>query len=864
MLSSVLAIALTASTHLLAETAPKPTASKPVVNLQLASIQANSLAAPSISQNTHPDISQLLETGQQQLELEEDAAAANTFQRALTLIEAQTLSDPNQKGEALIGLMRAYFYMQNYEAALPVADEGLLLYEALAIESQPEFEWATVAQSDYADALLMMASAAGFIHRKLANFGTALTYYRRLALSDRPEDQLEAVLNIGLIQADIRQYSEAETTLQSSIRLSRQLENLCNEAISVSTLGFVAEHQENYEGAIAQYQAALNIYQTHDDTQLKDCEATSRSIRALNNIGMAQLKQGSYEAAQATFDRATRLLALQKDTPEQAILLGSLGTLAQVTGKPEQAWTTHIKALRLSQTQGDKEAEANKVNEIEIFSNLGQLMEEQNQPRLAIFFYKQAIAQVETIRQDLQQLERSAQQQHTASIEGLYRTVADLLLQQNRVVEALQILELLKLQEVKSYFHSGQEDAEALNAPSEAALLDVFNNLSEEITLAEFIQHPAATSLGGAPSPNQPTGTETDTLELQSIEKLQAALAEQPLRTAALYPLILEDRLELILLLPDGRFAHRTTQVTRSELSQTVRTLQKNLSGGILDSTADAQRLYGWIMGEMESVLVEQQIENIVYLPDGILRYIPIAVLHDGKDWFAEKYQSHNITAASIGNLTTKSPAAMSVLAGAFTNDIGSHTVEIGEETFVLEGLKFARQEIEKVKASLPNTTELIDRDFSAEKTLDAMVNQRIVHFATHAKFIPGQPEDSFILFGNGDTANLRDVGKWNLENVELVVFSACQTAMSAEAEGKEFLGLGFQVQEAGAGAAIASLWSVNDNATTALMNQFYIAIADGQSKAQALRTAQKALIESENFSDPSHWGAFILIGNGL
>ena len=818
-----------------------------------------------IAQNTATtaaeNIDRYLQAGNQQLNTDDLAAAADSFQQALALIANQPSVDLQLKQEALIGLVQAYYFDDKHEEALPVVEEALTLYETLAKDSQPDFDWTNLAASDYADPLANLAIAAGVIHREQANFGTSLGYYQRAKFSDRSDVQLDAIQHIGLNQVDIAQYDLAEANLQKSISLAREQADLCAEAIGISTLGFIADQQQNYERAIAQYQTALKIYQTEGDIQLTNCKAKNRAIRALNNIGMAQLKQGNYEAAQTTFDQGLSLLAAQNDTEEQAILLGSTATLAQVTGQTETAWKTHLRALRLSQQQGDKESEPNKINEIEVFSNLGQLMEEQAQPQLAIFFYKQAIAQIETIRKDLRQLDRSVQKQHTSSVEGLYRTVADLLLQQNRVVEALQILELLKLQEVKSYFHSGQEDAEVLNTAAEEALLEVFNNLPEETSLTEFIQHPAAEAIVQSTSPT----TETDdAFELLSIEKLQNALSKQPLKTAALYPLILEDRLELILLLPDGRFAHKTTQVTQLELSQTVRTLQKNLSGGILDSTADAQKLYSWIMGELENVLSEQQIESIVYLPDGVLRYVPIAALHDGEDWFAKKYQSHNITAASIGNLTEQNPAAMSVLAGAFTDNIASHTVQIGEETFVLEGLRFARQEIEKVKASLPNTVELIDQDFSTENTLGQIANQRIVHFATHAKFIPGQPEDSFILFGNGDTANLRDVGDWELENVDLIVFSACQTAMSTEAEGKEFLGLGFQVQEAGAGAAIASLWAVDDNATAALMNQFYIALAAGESKAQALRTAQQALIESDNFSNPAYWSAFILIGNGL
>lgn len=150
------------------------------------------------------------------------------------------------------------------------------------------------------------------------------------------------------------------------------------------------------------------------------------------------------------------------------------------------------------------------------------------------------------------------------------------------------------------------------------------------------------------------------------------------------------------------------------------------------------------------------------------------------------------------------------------------------------------------------------------QTALKAVAERNIFHLATHAQFVVGQPEDSFILFGSGQTVNLAELRQWNLPGVELVVLSACQTAASAEGEGKEILGLGYQIQQTGASATLASLWSVDDTSTAALMNQFYIAIAASQSKAQALRTAQQKLIDSDNFSDPHEWAAFVLIGNGL
>jgi CHAT domain-containing protein len=160
-----------------------------------------------------------------------------------------------------------------------------------------------------------------------------------------------------------------------------------------------------------------------------------------------------------------------------------------------------------------------------------------------------------------------------------------------------------------------------------------------------------------------------------------------------------------------------------------------------------------------------------------------------------------------------------------------------------------------------------------------------VVHFATHAAFVTGRPENSFILFGNGDRINLRDIATWSLPRVELVVLSACETGLGGKlGNGEEILGFGYQMQKTGARAAIASLWVVDDGGTESLMTAFYTFLASSKlTKSEALRQAQIALITGKSpsnkqqngsnnvpagvggsFNHPYYWAPFILIGNGL
>jgi CHAT domain-containing protein len=189
----------------------------------------------------------------------------------------------------------------------------------------------------------------------------------------------------------------------------------------------------------------------------------------------------------------------------------------------------------------------------------------------------------------------------------------------------------------------------------------------------------------------------------------------------------------------------------------------------------------------------------------------------------------------------------------------------------------------------LPKTTTLIDQQFSKNVTLQEMKRNTIIHLATHGYFAVGRAEDSFIIFGDGDKATLTDIANWSLTNVSLVVLSACETAIGGKlGSGVEILGLGYRIQDAGAGAAIASLWKVSDDGTSELMQKLYKNLSQKNiSSSEALRQAQIAMIRSNKkatssdranirivgtvptnqetqLSHPYYWSAFILIGNGF
>jgi len=429
---------------------------------------------------------------------------------------------------------------------------------------------------------------------------------------------------------------------------------------------------------------------------------------------------------------------------------------------------------------------------------------------------------------------------------------------------------------------------ETLSA-SEQQRLDQLLKLEQELNqqFNQFASSPTILALLDQLSPR----VLRQTVALDQLDGLRNNLAT--LHAVLLYPLILEDRLELVITTPNSPPLRRTVPVERAELNQAIVQFRQALNDPNSDPKPIAQQLYQWLIAPIEADLQQANAQTIIYAPDGQLRYLPLAALHDGEQWLVQRYRINNITAESFIEFQSQPAVAPRVLAGAFADPNLRYSVPVGQTTEEFTGLPFAGQEVESLVALLTHATTFIDRDFNQSNTQQYLNASNIVHFATHAALVPGTPEDSFILFGDGSRANVTDIGSWSLQNVDLVVLSACETGLGDNlGNGEEILGLGYQFQSRGAKAVIASLWQVSDGGTQVLMDAFYAALESGNSKTEALRQAQMALITgnytvsddpsrgivgwqldpaatqlsstSHSLSHPYYWAPFILIGNGL
>ena len=649
----------------------------------------------------------------------------------------------------------------------------------------------------------------------------------------------------------------------------------------------------------------------------------------LPETGKYQVWINAYSAdGQGSYDVITEAVAAAHPVVQeaQADRLNSQGMFFLNRAQYPEALELFEQSLVIRQEIGDRRGEGESLN------NIGYVLESLDYPILAIVYLKQSVSTYEAIRTSNRGLTQESQEAFTEQVASSYRKLADLLLQQDRVLEAQRVLDLLKVQELDDYLGGVRSQATTASGidllPQEASFwANRAGTLARAIPLATELQQLRQTPF---PSRTQAENDRIQALELEqgeildqfldfiASEEVQKIIAQLE-RTVAdpeqdvitqlnrfptlqdnleaignavlLYPLILEDRLELVLVTPDGPPTRHPVAIPREQLTAKIAEFQGLLRDKHSSPQPLAQELYQLLVEPLETALTAAEAETIIYAPDGPLRYIPLAALHDGKGWLAQRYEVNHITAASLTDLNLRPARQPVVLAGAFQE--GRHEVTVGEKSLAFAGLPYAGIEVDLLQEAFP-TTPFYDDDFSRGAIEPLMNEHTIMHLATHAALLVGSPLDSFILFGNGERLTLEDLKGWRgrLRSVDLVVLSACETGTGSikDASGEEILGFGYLMQDAGARAVLSSLWPVSDGGTQELMTNFYAALqVPGMTKAEALQQAQIALIEGnqvdpgsgERFTripddpaaaerpngrlaHPYYWAPFILIGNGL
>ncbi|MGD1714225.1 CHAT domain-containing protein [Dapis sp. BLCC M172] len=798
------------------------------------------------------------------------------------------INDKKGIGSSLNSIGAVYFYQGNYNQALDYLQQALEIRQELG-------DLVRVGRTQ---------NNIAAIYKNQAKYSQALEYYQEALQTFKELKNLQGeaavINNIGLIYQELGQYEKSLEWYQQALAIHRQNGNKKGEADTLNNIGLTYKLQKKYDQALTYYQKALTVRQQID---YKPGIGNS-----LNNIGLVYDQKSQHQTALEYLQQALTIFQEIGNKTEIGRTLDSLGTVYKNLQKYTQAEDHYRQALTIQINIGDRGSERITL------SNIGDLLVAQKQPELAIIFYKRSVNLTEAIRQDLQVLSLEQKQSYAEKIADTYRRLADLLLENNRVIEAQKILDLLKVQELDNYLKNVEGNKQtALGIellPQEKEILDKYNaiqnqaaQVNEELTKLENIlpvdrsiaQEQKITKLEAQKQEIQAEfnnfiankeiikilqqlqeKTRGESIDITNLSKLQNILKIKQ-NAVLLYPLILEDRIEMILIKSNGLPIHRSVPISKIELKNAIFDFRAALTSprrriSDLAVKKTGKLLYEWLIKPWEIELLSDKTKTIIYAPDGLLRYIPLAALYDGEKWLIEKFNINNITAASLTNFNSKPLDKLRVLAAAFSE--GNYQFMVGSREFQLSGLQFAGQEIETLAKIIPNTMKLFNQAFSWDEIISRVDKYNILHFATHADFVSGHPEDSFILFGDGSRLTLGEITNLSLPNINLAVLSACRTGVgSILNDGSEILGLGYQMQRAGVKASIATLWQVDDRGTQLLMVDFYRALKKGNiTKAKALRKAQLALItgnvngeiDANNFRHPYYWAPFILIGDGL
>jgi len=685
----------------------------------------------------------------------------------------------------------------------------------------------------------------------LGKYPQAIAEYRQaLALAEQGADPgwlalVQGQLGGALLAAG--QLDEAETVLLDGLENAKSLNDEGLQASLTNNLAHLHKAQGDTSGALSRFRKSFVLARRAGNPALQAKASLSAAETLLSSgqdgsnvhILLQQAWQAteglapSRERAWLLIRNAQLLRQLANDSSSGKELLGKAAQRLQAAagmantlddrrtasyaygylGELYEQQRRYAEALSLTDTAVFR---AQQVNAPELRYRWewqqGRIQAAQGNPREALDAYRRAAATLQSIRAEFSAGNETIAAAFREDASPLFLSLADLLLRQSETEpdaarqqallrEARETVELIKTTEIQDYF---QDDCVAAVRAR--------------------------------------------------IRELDATIAPG---TAVLYPITLPDRIELLLSLEDGLRKY-TVPVGRDALVDEVHLFRRHLEKRTTRQyLKQARQLYEWLIKPLEQVLEDHHIDTLVVVPGPALRAVPIAALHDGKDFLIRRYA---VAMTPSLRLTDPRPIRrqnVSLLLNGLTESVQGFPplVHVSSELDTIHSLYGGKVYRDSAFRKAAVKQELEDRQYA------------IVHFATHGQF-SGKVRDSFILTYDGriDMDDLEEfVGvSWFREDnpVELLTLSACETAAGDDTAA---LGLASVAIKAGARSALASLWSINDQASSELVSDFYARLKDpAVSKAQALRLAQIGFLDDLRYKHPGYWAPFLLIGNWL
>ncbi len=645
---------------------------------------------------------------------------------------------------------------------------------------------------------------------------------------------------------------QAEPTLKKSYDLAMAGHDAAVAADASNNLGNLYSYKGSYADAEKQYGRAMELAEGAGDL--------AGACRAEGNMARAELEAGDFDKAEKTCEAVIGRAARLSDSHDKAFfLIGAGDTLnklyfaspAHEDGLRLKAFAAYQQAAGTAERIGDKRSlsyalgyegqmyetekrypEALALTRRALFFaqeigspdilyrwewQVGRLLRSQGDPEAAIEAYRRAVTTLETVRTDVA-LHYGNPTAHSSFREvagGLYSQLSDLLLQKvDRVkTEA----------EQQKYLTEARDTTEKLKS---AELEDYFQD------------------------------------QCVSLLKARQASVESISKTAAVvYIIPLPDRTEILVTLQSGttgKITHVISKVAEPELTALCNEFRGNLEKRSTDEyLAQADLLYADLIKPIEGLLDEHHIDTLVFVPDGALRTIPMAALRDGDKFLVQKYAIAVTPGLTLMQAKPLHEGHVDLVMNAISQSVQG-----------FPPLDHVPEEAKNVMAMYSGKS-LMNADFNSKNFRQefAGTDYSIVHIASHGHF-DSDSRKTFVLtfdtkMGLDDLEQLLRPSQIRDRPVELLTLSACETAAGDD---RAALGLAGVAIKAGARSAFASLWCVNDEASSVLVSDFYSGLKQKPviTKAQALQHAQCKLIADPRYSHPCYWAPYLLIGNWL
>jgi CHAT domain-containing protein len=718
----------------------------------------------------------------------------------------------------------------------------------------------------------------GLVYHSQGRYGQALAHYEQaLALMEEGGDRAgpgTVLTSMGaLFQAQAR-YESALASYRQALELVQEMGNRAGEGAILNNLGATYRAQGEAEAALAVLREALQIHRELG-------HRTEEGI-TLNNIGEIYRTQAHYEEALAHFEPALALIRrTEGDRATEGAILRNIGRLFHDRGADEAALETLTEALSIQRQVGNRPLEG-----LTLY-NIGQVHHAQNRFEPALDYYRQALEILDTVRATAGS--EAGRIGLMAQYADLYRAVVDLLYQQKQSEAAFLVSEQSRARALLDSLVTGQiqlgdHPAAGLLA-REGELYARRQSLQDRLIQAR-VQSP--------PDPGLVAELEAQLADIDNAyATVRADLAQQERQLLDLVPgrsrqnvldvagvqarLHEQETLLAYYLLDDYSLAFVITtdkfQVVPLPLSGEALQAQVNAFRKFIDTKAvetiqqQTEALYEILI---EPVANELTTPRLLIVPHGALHYLPFAALRHPKTgrYLLEQYSLVSLPSASVlPFLPQKSdpePGLPLVVGNPAT---GPKTAALlPPERAGLEPLPFAAEEAEAI-AALYGVEPLLG-PAATEQTVRHRVSQAgLVHLAAHGTYNPVTPLNSFIALAPDEQYDgqltVGEVFGLDLQLVELVVLSACQTQLGEVSRGDDVIGLTRAFFFAGAPTVVASLWNVDDQATGQLMKRFYTHLSEGQGKAEALRRAQLETMADPKTATPYYWAAFVISGRG-